>query len=309
MTAVTVAPASTAPGLWWMLRRDVLAFAAAVVLFVIVAVAIIVPPVLGTLATDQDLYNSTLPPFTLANGWQFVLGSDTLGRSVLARLVVATQSSLAIAVPAILLSLIVGAALGLQAGYHGGWFEAIVMRLADVVLSFPSLVVAVFVLYVFSPTVATLVAILAITRLPVYIRTARSIAATRKTRTSVEAARSFGLPAWRIVTSHLIPAAMPTLMTLAAIELCTVMLAESALSFLGIGLQPPEVSLGLMVSQGREELRDAWWLSVFPGIVIVVITVSANLLANWLQVAMDPTQRWRLTARRTPHTTRKGVRQ
>ncbi|WP_297081511.1 ABC transporter permease [uncultured Demequina sp.] len=302
------AQGSASPRLFDLLRRDRTATVAAVVLCTIVVIAFVAPPFLGTLATDQDLYNAELPPFTLANGWEFMLGSDTLGRSVLARLIVATQSSLMIAVPAITISLVIGGLLGLVAGYRGGWFESAVMRFADIVLSFPSLVVAVFVLYVFSPTIGTLVLILALTRLPVYIRTARSAAAARKSRTSVDAARSFGLPAWRVVVNHLLPSALPTMMTLAAVELCTVMLAESALSFLGIGLQPPDVSLGLMVSQGREELRTAWWLTVFPGAVIVLITVSANLLANWLRLATDPGQRWRLTIpRRSRATTSPGA--
>ena len=185
--------------------------------------------------------------------------------------------------------------IGMWAGYHRGWRETLAMRVADVIMSFPSLLLAVVVLYVFSPSAANIVLVLAITRIPVYLRTARAESAELQSRLFVDAARTFGASATAIITRHVLPIVLPTLLTVATLDFCYVMLAESSLSFLGIGIQPPDVSWGLMVSQGRTYLHTAWWLSFFPGLAIVITTVSATILAAWARIATDPGQRWRLT--------------
>ena len=136
---------------------------------------------------------------------------------------------------------------------------------------------------------------LAITRIPVYLRTARAESAELASRVFVDAARTFGASPTSIITRHVFPVVLPTLLTVATLDFCYVMLAESSLSFLGIGIQPPDVSWGLMVSQGRTYLHTAWWLSFFPGVAIVITTVSATILAAWARIATDPGQRWRLT--------------
>lgn len=169
------------------------------------------------------------------------------------------------------------------------------MRIADIILSFPSLLLAVVVLYVFEPSVANIVAILAVARIPIYLRTARAEAAELKSRLFVDAARTFGTKTGPTIFRHVAPIALPTLLTVATLDFCFVMLTESSLSFLGIGIQPPEVSWGLMVAQGRQYLQTAWWIAVLPGIAIVITTVSATILAAWVRIATDPGQRWRLT--------------
>ncbi|MGO2847155.1 MAG: ABC transporter permease, partial [Microbacterium gubbeenense] len=174
------------------------------------------------------------------------------------------------------------------------WRESVSMRIADVIMSFPSLLLAVVILYVFNPSAANIVLVLAITRIPIYLRTARADSAELRSRMFVDAARNFGTKQTTIVFRHIVPNVLPTLVTLATLELCYVMLAESSLSFLGIGIQPPDVSWGLMVAQGRQYLTDAWWQSVLPGVAIVLTTVAANMLAAWLRLATDPGQRWRL---------------
>jgi len=148
---------------------------------------------------------------------------------------------------------------------------------------------------VFSPSAANIVAVLALTRIPVYLRTARAESAELQSRLFVDAARTFGASAPSIITRHVLPIVLPTLLTVATLDFCYVMLAESSLSFLGIGIQPPDVSWGLMVAQGRTYLNTAWWLSFFPGLAIVITTVSATILAAWARIATDPGQRWRLT--------------
>ena len=285
---------STTPGLFRLLLRDKFACTGAVVLLVVLFTAAFGPALVGDLATKQNLLFANKAPFNPANGWEYFLGSDSLGRSVLARLVVATRTTLLVAVPAVAVAMVIGSLWGVWAGYHRGWRENASMRVADVIMSFPSLLLAVVVLYVFSPSAANIVLILALTRIPIYLRTARAESAELQSRTFVDAARTFGARPNAIIIRHVIPVVIPTILTLATLEFCYVMLAESSLSFLGIGIQPPDVSWGLLVSQGRQYLQTAWWLSIFPGLAIVITAISANMLAAWLRIATDPSQRWRL---------------
>jgi peptide/nickel transport system permease protein len=283
------------PSMFRMLLRDKFATIGALILALVILVALIGPTLMGELSTKQNLMFMNKAPFDPANGWAYILGSDSLGRSMLARLIVATRTTLMVAVPAVLVALLVGSLWGVWAGYHRGRRENISMRIADIIMSFPSLLLAVVVLYVFSPSVANIVLILALTRIPIYMRTARAESAELQSRTFVDAARTFGTKPNSIILMHVIPVVTPTLLTLATLEFCYVMLAESSLSFLGIGIQPPDVSWGLMVAQGRQYLQTAWWLSILPGAAIVITAIAANLLAAWLRIATDPAQRWRLT--------------
>ncbi|MFI9582669.1 ABC transporter permease [Streptomyces sp. NPDC052236] len=296
-------PGSTKPGstkagaadMLSLLLKDKMATAASVVLLLVALCAIVGPSLFGDLATDQNLRSVNLAPLSTGSGWEFLLGSDSLGRSVLARLIVASSTTMSVAVPAVLVSLFIGSVWGMWAGFHRGWRENVSMRVADVILSFPSLLLAVVVLYVFTPSVANIVLVLAIARIPIYLRTARAESAELRSRLFVDAARTFGTGDWATIRRHVAPIVLPTLLTVAAVDFCFVMLTESSLSFLGIGIQPPDVSWGLMVAQGRQELQTAWWTAVFPGLAIIITTVSATMLAAWARIAGDPGQRWRLT--------------
>jgi peptide/nickel transport system permease protein len=290
-------PSRKRAGSTWfrLLVNDRVAAAAAVVLGLVFLTALVGPILMGDLATRIDLDNSNQAPFTLSHGWANILGTDPLGRSMLARLIVASQTTLSVAIPAVVISAVIGSLIGMWAGFYRGWRETVAMRVADVIMSFPSLLLAVVVLYVFSPSAANIVAVLAITRIPVYLRTARAESAELSTRVFVDAARTFGANGGAIIIRHVLPVVLPTLLTVATLDFCYVMLAESSLSFLGIGIQPPDVSWGLMVAQGRTYLHTAWWLSFFPGLAIVITTVSATILAAWARIATDPGQRWRLT--------------
>ena len=301
-TTAIVGEAETAGGrtsgrsIWFrLLLNDRVAACAATVLVLVILAAVFGPMLVGQLATRIDLDNSNQAPFTLAHGWANVLGTDPLGRSMLGRLIVASRTTLSVAIPAVVISAVIGSLIGMWAGFHRGWRETVAMRFADVIMSFPSLLLAVVVLYVFSPSAANIVAVLALTRIPVYLRTARAESAELQSRLFVDAARTFGASPSAIIGRHVLPIVLPTLLTVATLDFCYVMLAESSLSFLGIGIQPPDVSWGLMVAQGRTYLNTAWWLSFFPGLAIVITTVSATILAAWARIAGDPAQRWRLT--------------
>lgn len=282
--------------MWRLLWRDKVATVAALILVLLALVAVFGPMLVGG-GNDQDLDRINEAP-SFDNGFMYVLGTDSLGRSLLARLVVASRTTFSVALPAVVVALVIGSLVGMWAGYHRGWRETVVMRIADVIMSFPSLLMAVFVLYVFSPSAANIVLVLAVTRIPIYLRTARAESAELQSRVFVDAARTFGTRPSAIIRRHVFPIVLPTLLTVATLEFCYVMLAESSLSFLGIGIQPPDVSWGLMVAQGRTYLQTAWWLSFFPGLAIVVTTVSATVLASWARIATDPDQRWRLTVPR-----------
>ncbi|WP_457093281.1 ABC transporter permease [Microvirga sp. P5_D2] len=277
-----------------MLWRDKFATAAVIFLLLVILCAIFGPAWLGDAAVRQNLRGRNAPPFSLQQGWLFVLGADALGRPLLARIVVAAQNTLAIAAGAVVLSSILGAILGLIAGYGPNWASTLIMRIADVIMSFPSLLLAVIVLYMLKPSVANLILVLAITRIPIYLRTTRAEALEIRERMFVQAAQVMGASSRRIVFRHILPMIVPTLVTIATLDFAFVMLAESALSFLGIGIQPPEITWGLMVAQGRQYLANAWWLAFWPGLAIILTTLSLNLLSGWLRIALDPAQRWRL---------------
>lgn len=287
------------PSLLSMLWRDKLAFTSAVVLLVIVLFAVLGPALLGELAGDQNLRGRNFPPFSFDRGWAFFLGGDSLGRPMLARLVVAAHSTMMIAAGTVLSALVVGAGLGLVAGYMGKATSQVIMRLADVIMSFPSLLIAVVVLYVLGPSIPNMILVLAITRIPIYLRTTRAEVLEVRERMFVQAATVMGASHARIILRHILPVVAPTLVTIATLDFAFVMLAESSLSFLGIGVQPPDITWGLMVAQGRPYLNTAWWLAFWPGLMIVITALSLNLLSNWMRIALDPAQRWRLEARKT----------
>lgn len=277
-----------------MLWADKFALCAALFLVLIIILAIIGPSWLGDLATKQNLRGRNLAPFEWSREWYFWMGADALGRPLLARIIVAAQNTLMIAAGAVLLSSIAGTVLGLIAGFSSPRVGQFIMRLADVIMSFPSLLIAVIVLYLLGSSILNLMLVLSITRIPVYIRTTRAEVLEIRERMFVQAARVMGASRNRILFRHILPVVLPTLTTLATLDFAYVMLAESALSFLGIGIQPPEITWGLMISQGRQYLTNAWWLSFWPGLAIILTTMSLNLLSNWLRIALDPVQRWRL---------------
>lgn len=292
--AVSAKPRNKASVLLSMLWRDKFAFFAALFLILATFCAIFGPMLLRDAAVAQNLRARNLPPFSLENGWLLFLGADALGRSLLARIVVAAQNTLMIAAAAVICSSVIGALLGLVAGYSSPRVSNVIMRLADVIMSFPSLLLAVIVLYMLAPSVGNIVIVLAITRIPIYLRTTRAEVLEIRQRMFVQAAQVMGASSMRIVFRHILPMVIPTLVTIATLDFAFVMLAESSLSFLGIGIQPPEVTWGLMVAQGKQYLTNAWWLAFWPGLAIILTTLSLNLLSNWMRIVLDPVQRWRL---------------
>jgi peptide/nickel transport system permease protein len=277
-----------------MLWRDKFATVAAIVLILTVSAALLGPALLHDAATAMNLRARNAPPFELERGLAFILGGDSLGRGILPRIIVAAQNTMMIAASTVLVSLFIGTALGLVAGYRGGVLGDLIMRLTDILMSFPSLLLAMVVLYVFDPSITNVILVLALTRIPIYLRTTRAEVLEVRTRMFVTAALVAGAGPMRIILRHILPIIAPTLVTIATLDFAFVMLAEASLSFLGLGVQAPEVTWGVMVAEGRNYLANAWWLAFWPGLAIALVTMSLNLLSNWLRVVTDPVQRWRL---------------
>ena len=277
-----------------MFLNDKLALISIIFLVFIFIVAIFGPYLTSDTFTKMNLRLRNLAPFSFDHNFMYFLGADALGRSMIARLIVGTQNTMFIAGSAVISSMTIGGVLGLISGFFGGKSGNLIMRLADIIMSFPSLLLAVIVLYMFDPGLFNLVVVLAFTRMPIYMRTARAEVLEIRERLFVSAAISMGASNFRIIFKHIAPLTIPTLITIATLDFAFVMLGESALSFLGVGIQPPEVTWGLMVAQGRNYLQIAWWLAFFPGLMIMLVALSLNLLSSWLRIVLDPRQRWRL---------------
>lgn len=277
-----------------LLRGDSFAFAALIFLILLVFGALFGPSLIPDADVSMNLKLRNAPPFGMEHGFAYILGADSIGRPILPRILYGARTTLAISLSVVFLSMVIGSALGIIAGYYGQRLGNIIMRGADLVMSFPSLLLAMIVLYVLNPFVFNVVIVLTITRIPVYIRVARAEVLEVKERLFVESARSMGASDLRILRLHITPIILPTLLTVASLDLANVMLAESSLSFLGIGVQPPSITWGVMVADGRNYLTTAWWLAFWPGMAILLTALAANLLSNWMRIAMDPKLSWRL---------------
>ncbi len=284
---------------WRALLQDKLALLSAIFLLVLILSAIFAPivaphdPEAGGLSTRND------PPMTeSADGPPYILGTDALGRDQLSRLIYGARVSLAVGFASVLISGTVGVLLGLMAGYYRGIVDDIIMRLVDLQMGFPSLLMALLVLYVLGAGVWKIIFVLAVTRWMVYARITRSLVLSYRESLFVESARSMGCSDRRVLFLHIFPNLLSPLLVLATLEFATMILTEASLSFLGLGIQPPQSSWGLMLAQGRSYVTSAWWLVTFPGLFILLTALSLNLLATWVRAVTDPVTRWRYLAPR-----------
>lgn len=277
------------------LGYDKLALAALLVLGLMILAALFAPLVAPHSPTAQSLALRNSPPMTASEtgGLPHLLGTDALGRDVLSRLIYGARVSLAVGALSVIVSGVVGVVLGLVSGYYRGLVDDLLMRLVDIQMGFPSLLLALLVLYALGPSVLNVILVLAITRWPVYARIARGITLSLREHVYVEAARAVGASDRRILARHMVPNMLAPLLVLGVLETASLILAEASLSFLGLGIQPPDSSWGLMLSEGRQYIRTAWWLVMFPGLAILFTALSLNLLASWFRNITDPVQRWR----------------
>lgn len=278
------------------LRHDLPTLVSVVVIVLICAASVFADLLPIAEPDDQELLLRNKPPMTAPlddGGFPHLLGTDQLGRDVLSRLVYGSRISLSVGLSGVVVSGGIGITLGLLAGHYRGKVDDLVMRLVDLQMGFPSLLLALFILYVSGPGVSKVLLVLALTRWMVYARLTRSLMLSLREEDFVQAARVIGCSNSRIIVRHMLPNLLSPVVVLATLEVATMILVEAGLDFLGLGIQPPQTSWGLMLSQGRAYMTSAWWLVVFPGLAILVTTLSFNLLAGWVRAVTDPVQRWR----------------
>jgi peptide/nickel transport system permease protein len=255
-----------------------------------VLVAIFAPLIspYGPNANDMD---ALIDPTPNPVHW---LGTDMQGRDILSRVVWGSRTVLTVAPVAVGVAYAIGSMLGLLAGYYRGFVDDLIMRLVDIQMGFPSLLTALIVLYVVGAGVWAVIFVLAVTRWMVYARVTRSLVFTYREEVFVDAARALGCPDRRIMFRHIMPNLLSPVLVLGTLEVATMILTEASLSFLGLGIQPPDFTWGAMVANGRGYLATAWWIAFWPGLAIMLTTLSLNILSNWARTVADPQQRWRL---------------
>ncbi|MDR7519189.1 MAG: ABC transporter permease [Armatimonadota bacterium] len=267
-------------------RRPPQFYAGAAILGLMTVVALLAPWLAPHGYADQDLLRSLQPPAWLPGGdWAYPLGTDRLGRDLCSRLMVGARVSIAVALLSVLLGGGLGTMLGLAAGYFGGRVDRTISRLIDVQLSFPPVFVAIAIMAALGQSLPKLIVVLALVTWVQYARVARANTLSVREREFVAAARALGAAERRILSRHVLPSILPPLLVVGAVNMSNVILAEAALSFLGLGVQPPVPAWGSMVSDGRTVQSLAWWNTVFPGMAIAVLVIGANLLGDGLQRA------------------------
>lgn len=238
--------------------------------------------------TRQNLARKNVPPVWMEGGSSAnLLGTDPLGRDVLNRIIWSARTSLGVAGLSVLLAMSVGVTLGLVCAYRGGILDTIVMRLAEAQLAFPYLLLAIAAMALLQANMLNLLIILALRGWVIYARTVRNITLVLKEQEYVHAAIAVGASDFRIITRHLAPNFMATVIVITSFQFSAMIIAESSLSFLGLGVQPPTPSWGSMLSQGREYLTTAWWLGALPGVAIMLTVMGTNLLGDGLRDALD----------------------
>lgn len=241
----------------------------------------------------QDLLGRLQPPAWAGGERGYVLGSDQLGRDILTRIIHGSRVSLTVGVLGVALSGSIGVTLGLVAGYFGGWWDRVIMRLADVQQSIPALVLAIAVVAVLRPSLVNLIVVLAVTTWVAFARVVRGEVLALRQTLLVEAARVVGASDRRIIWLHILPNVGASIIVIASLMVANMILFEASLSFLGLGVPPSTPTWGRMVFDGLEYVSTAWWIAVFPGLAVMLMVLGTNVVGDWLRDALDPRQRVR----------------
>ncbi|KQT54928.1 ABC transporter permease [Aureimonas sp. Leaf454] len=274
-------------------RRNVSAISGTVILLICLFIVTLGPSLVRQNPYDVmqlELLDSYLPPAWLEGGSaKYLLGTDGQGRDVLAAVVYGTRISALIGVAATLLSCVLGTFLGLMAGYFGGWIDALIMRIADVQLSFPSMLIALFLMSAFGTGIDKILISLTAVGWVVYARTVRGSTLGERNREYVQAAQVAGLSNRAIIARHILPNVMTPLIVIATVQVGTFILIEASLSFLGVGVPVTQPSLGLLIKNGFDVLFSGlWWTSLFPGLMIMAMVFGINLLGDFLRDELNP---------------------
>jgi peptide/nickel transport system permease protein len=276
---------------WAELRIDKPALLGLIWMALVVGAALLAPWVAPYDPSKQNLDIRLQAPAWETGNWSHPLGTDFLGRDVLSRLIFGARVSLLIGVIVVLIIGTVGVLVGLVAGYKGGRVDALIMRLVDTWISFPGLLLAIVVIFMIGPGFGSLVLTLSAVNWPVFARVTRGEVLATREAPYVAAAVIVGCRPRRIVFRHILPNLTSPLMTLAVLQFAIIILSEASLSFLGLGMQPPNTSWGLDIATGKEYIFTSWWLVTFPGLCIAFTVLATNLVAGWLRLVMDPYER------------------
>jgi peptide/nickel transport system permease protein len=289
--------------IWWSFKHSPLTIFAAILAAICIFGAVLSPilaPHNPYDLTQISLLNSNLPPAWKAEGnASFLLGTDQQGRDILSTIMYGSRVSLLVAVCAVAMSIVLGVSLGLIAGYVGGRLESFIMRVADIQLSFPAILVALLIAGVgrayiprdMQDALALYVIIISIglTNWVQYARTVRGSTLVEKNKEYVQAARVIGVSKWRIMVKHVLPNVLGPVLVIATLNVATAILTEATLSFLGVGMPSTQPSLGTLINEGNNYLFSGeWWITIFPGVALIVMVISVNLLGDWLRDALNP---------------------
>ena len=258
------------------------------VLAVVIVVAVAAPLISPYDPLEQQLEARLAPPVWAGGSLDHVFGTDQLGRDVLSRLMYGARVSIAIGVMAVLVSGVIGVTAGVVAGYYGGLVDELLMRLADLRLALPFVLLVISVIAVFGPSFTNLIVILGITGWVPYAKIVRAETLSMREREFIVAARAVGAGNNRIMFRHILPNTVAAAIVIGSLELANIIVIEASLSFLGLGVQPPTPSWGNMLGEARDYLMSNFWLATLPGIAISLTAISVNLIGDWLRDVLDP---------------------
>ncbi|HEY9318614.1 MULTISPECIES: ABC transporter permease [Achromobacter] len=283
MSAVAAIPSSRPNALWQALAKNRLSWIGLGLLLVIVLAAVFAPWLAPHDPLQQNIAYRLEPPSA-----EFWLGTDSYGRDVLSRLVYGARVSLLVGFVAILIAMCIGSALGILAGYLGGLVDQLIMGLVDVLLSFPTLLLGLMVAAMLGASLENLIIAIAITEIAPFVRVARAPTIALKQRDFVEAGRALGYGPLRLMGVHILPNMVSDVVVLGSLWMASAIRTEASLSFIGLGVPPPAATWGSMIREGFENILDAWWLTVFPSVAILLTVLALNLLGDALRDAIDP---------------------
>jgi peptide/nickel transport system permease protein len=265
------------------LLRDRGALAALVILVLIVASAVLAPllPLANPIQVDS-------PHALYSPGSPYLFGSDQYGRDVFSRVVFGGRISLLVGPIAVLIALVPGVAVGLIAGYYGRWVDTVLMRIIDVMLAFPGILLALGIVAVLGPSLTSLMIAVGISTIPTYARLTRASVLSARENLYVDAARVVGAPDLSILLRHILPNVVAPIIVISTLGVGAAILVAATLSFLGLGSQPPTPEWGRMLSEGRQYLREQWWIATFPGLAIMLTVLALNVLGDGLRDVLDP---------------------
>jgi peptide/nickel transport system permease protein len=282
-----VGPTAGEDALGWVTQTG-LRLVPAFFLLVLIVAALMAPVVAPHDPDDVTLAARFLPPVFQGGTWTYPLGTDFSGRDMVSRLMFGARTSLSIAAVSLLLGAAIGTCVGLCAGYARGRVDAVLMRVVDLGISYPVLLLALVLAAAFGPRLVNVVVVMAFTVWARFARVVRDQARVVRQQAYVAIAELAGAPPRRIVLRHVLPNLAGTILVLVSVQFGQLIIVESSLSFLGAGVPPPEPALGSMIADGREYLASAWWISFMPGLAVTAAVLAMNLLADWLRDRLDP---------------------